>query len=306
MNKAATTSAFVALSAQVQIAAAAVKETRFFLPARYGRPLGPISEYDGYFVDAAPGAVRLEASPSYIYGGAAVAGAIAGALPDPRILMILREPVSRAVSFFTYQKVRLRFPPDLRIEDYLAQADALTDADFLDPANERFMAVRGGRYADYLPAWFEQFGPAGMQVVASEELLRRPEPVLSGILEWCGIDPDPPVAATLVSENRTTGFRSARFQRVALAGNDRLERFLRRHPALKRRVRAVYYRLNGRQVEDEVSDAVLADLAQRFAEPNARLAELLVAQGAPLPAWLESAVPEVTAPRRGRGRASTR
>ncbi len=33
-------------------------------------------------------------------------------LVDPHALVVLREPVSRAISFFTYQKIRLRFPAD--------------------------------------------------------------------------------------------------------------------------------------------------------------------------------------------------
>ncbi len=304
VNKAGTTSLFVALSARRGIAPAAVKETRYFLPARYGEPLAPIAVYDEYFTGAAPTDIRLEATPSYFYGGGAVAGAIRSALPDPRVLVVLREPVSRAVSFFRYQKVRLRFPPELRIEDYLAQADALTAADFQDPANERYMAVRGGCYADFLPGWVAEFGSEGRRVVAFEDLLDEPARVMAGIEDWLGLLPDPQAASTLASENRTTGFRSARLQRIALLGNDRLERFLRRHGGLKRRARAVYYRLNGRQMEDPVPEAVLADLAQRFEEPNARLAVQLAEAGLACPPWLTP--PEVTSPPQGPDPASPR
>lgn len=289
VNKAATTSTFVALSAQPGIAPAAVKETRYFLPARYGQPLEPISAYDQLFTAAAPGDVRLEATPSYIYGKEAVAEAIDTALADPRIVMVLREPVARAISFFEYQKVRLRFPADLSIEDYLAQADALPDAAFQDPDNERYMAVRGGCYADFLPAWLDRFGTDRMRVVASETLVSDPAAVLGPIVSWCGLAPDPEVTAAFASENRTTGFRSAGLQRVALFGNDGMERFLRRHPGLKRRARALYYRFNGRQAATPVSDAVRGELADRFAQPNARLAALLAEYDVALPPWLEDA-----------------
>ena len=77
------------------------------------------------------------------------------AAPNPRVLVVLREPVSRAISFFTYQKIRLRFPADLSIGDYLAAADRLDDDDFLDPENEKYMAFRGGCYADFLPGWLD-------------------------------------------------------------------------------------------------------------------------------------------------------
>ena len=72
VNKAGTTSLFASLSTHPAVAPASIKETRYFLPARYGEPLEPLSVYDEYFAGAAPGAVRLEATPSYLYGGAAV------------------------------------------------------------------------------------------------------------------------------------------------------------------------------------------------------------------------------------------
>jgi hypothetical protein len=306
VNKAGTTSLFVGLSAHPGIAPAAVKETRYFLPARYGRPLEPPAVYDEYFTAARPGQVRLEATPSYFYGGADVARAIVGALPAPAILLMLREPVARAISFFRYQKARLRFPADLPIEDYLARADALDADAFQDPANEPYMAVRGGRYADFLPGWLEVNGVDRVRVVAFEDFVAEPARVLGGIEDWLGLDPDPAASSALAPENRTTGFRSARLQRLALLGNDRLERVLRRHPELKRRARAFYYRINGRTPEDPVSDAVRADLAARFTEPNARLARQLAGAGFVLPPWLDAPRPDVTSPPRDPGRESTR
>src|SRR6478609_9151913 len=41
VNKAGTTSLFVSLSEHPQVAPSAVKESRHFLPARYGRPVPP-------------------------------------------------------------------------------------------------------------------------------------------------------------------------------------------------------------------------------------------------------------------------
>ena len=91
----------------------------------------------------------------------------------------------------------------------------------------------------------------------------------------------------LRSENRTTGFRHARLQRFALWCNDTAERWLRRVPGFKRWLRSVYFRINGRaRGAPAVSEATLADLAQRFVEPNARLASLLDDAGIPRPAWL--------------------
>jgi hypothetical protein len=287
VNKAGTTSLFVGLSAHPDVAPSAVKETRYFLPARYGQPLEPAAVWESYFPPARPGQVRLEATPSYVYGGAALATVLDRSLPGSRVIMVLREPVARAISFFSYQKVRLRFPPETTMAQYVAEADALPAAAFQDPSNERYMAVRGGRYADFLPGWIDTFGTDRLLVLGFEDLLADTPGTLRRVTEWIGLDPDAFPEDTSASENRTTGYRSAAFQRVALTVNDRLERLLRRHPDTKRTLRAWYFRVNGRPVPDVVSDELRAELARRYEEPNARLAALLAEGGFALPRWLD-------------------
>ena len=286
VNKAGTTSLFVSLSTHPDVTPSAIKETRYFLPARYGQPLEPFSVYEQYFADAPERPLRLEATPSYFYGGSAVAEPMAAALTNPRIIVLLREPVSRAISFFTYQKVRLRFPEDLAFADYLAAADRLRDDDYLDPENEKYMAFRGGCYADFLPAWLDVFGPDRLEVVWFEELVSEQAAVVDQVATWLGLDTERLPTTALSSENRTTGFKNKSFQNFALKANDRLERVLRRHPEAKRKLRARYYKVNGRAARDDIPDAVRSELAERYREPNARLVAQLDAAGVALPAWL--------------------
>jgi len=287
VNKAGTTSLFVSLASHPQVAAAAVKETRYFLPARWGRPLEPIEVYEAAFAGASPTApVLMEATPSYFYGAEAVIEAMRSVCGDDlRVMVVLREPVARFWSFFTFQKVRLRLPEDLAVDDYLVHADALSDEDFRDPENERWFAFRGGCYADWLPAWHEALG-SRLQVVFFEHLMSDPARVLRDTAAFLDIDPDGFPTTTLASENRTTGFKRARLQRIALGFNDRFERFLRRHYGLKERLRSIYYRVNGSARREQMSEAVRELLAARYAEPNRRLAAQLTAMGvADVPAW---------------------
>jgi hypothetical protein len=286
VNKAGTTSLFVSLSTHPDVAPSAIKETRYFLPARYGRPLEPFSVYEGYFRDAGDRPIHLEATPNYFYGGRQVVEAMQQRLVNPHAIVVLREPVARAISFFNYQKIRLRFPADLGIADYLARADALSAADFTDPDNEKYMAFRGGCYADFLPDWLDAFGTSRLHVVWFEDLVAHEGTVLASVADALGLDPARFPVDALSSENRTTGYKSARFQRFALAGNDRLERVFRRHPDVKRKIRAFYYRLNGTATRDEVPAAVRAELVARYHEPNARLAAQLEQAGIALPSWL--------------------
>ena len=287
VNKAGTTSLFVSLSEHPDVVASAIKETRYFLPARYGEPLEAPAVWDGYFAAHPERPVRLEATPSYFYGGAAVARAMRDGLERPRILLVLREPVARAVSFFEYQKVRLRFPPELTLDEYLAAADALGDAVGTTPETEKSMAVPGGRYADWLPEWWDVLGPDAVRIVWFDELVADDATLVRDVACWLGLDPDRLPAAGLRSENRTTAYRHARLQRVALWGNDAAERWLRRVPGFKRRLRSLYFRVNGSKSSGPpVSDATLAELARRFEEPNARLARQLDDAGIARPAWL--------------------
>ncbi|HZJ25935.1 MAG TPA: sulfotransferase [Acidimicrobiia bacterium] len=290
VNKAGTTSLFAALAQHPDIAGAAVKETRYFLPARYGQPLEPVDVFDRHFAGAPDNVVRLEATPSYIYGGEAVGAAIDERLPDPRVLVVLREPVSRAISFFRYQKTRLRFPAELDLDEYLSEADRLTGEDFDDPASERYMAFRGGCYAMFLPDWFARFDPERLRIVYFEDLVADPRTELRATVAWLGLDPDRLPPEAFASENRTTDFKSKSLQRVALFGNDRFEQFLRRHMGLKRRLRAAYYRLNGRaRPLDDVSAAARAELTARYRAPNDELARLLSGHGVALADWLDDA-----------------
>lgn len=289
VNKAGTTSLFVSLSEHPYVTPSAVKETRYFLPARYGKRVAPVDVYQSYFEDSEHCLARLEATPSYFYGGEPLARLIDETLPNARIIVVLREPVARAISFFQYQKTRLRIPPDLPIEDYLSQIDTLSDLDFLDPANERYFAIGGSRYADFLAAWLEVFGPDRLLILDFDELTNEPGRVLRETATWLGLDPLLLPVDALSSENRTMAFKSRRFQRIALSVNDRFERILRRYPGLKRRMRAVYFRVNGQPAGNRVSNDVRRELADRFREPNQRLADQLRSAGFPLPSWVAAA-----------------
>lgn len=289
VNKAGTTSLFVSLSGHSQVAPASVKETRYFLPARWGRPLEPRAAYEAYFASSGDRPIRLEATPSYFYGSDAVIAAMRDVCgPDLRVVVVLREPVARLASFLAFQKARLRLPETMTLEEYVEEADRRSDADFRDPENEKWFGVRGGRYADFLVSWNDAFG-AGLRVLFFEELLARPADVLGDVADFLEIAPDGFPSTDLSSENRTTGFKFRKLQRVALAVNSRFERFLRRHYRLKDCLRGAYYRLNGRKSSEYVAESLRRKLSERYDEPNARLATQLESMGVELPTWLTRA-----------------
>jgi len=287
VNKAGTTSLFVTLAEHPDIAPASVKETKYFLPARWGEPLDARAVYETYWDHAGTAPVRLEATPAYFSGGRALVAKVREVCGAPKIVVVLREPVSRLLSYFAFQQARLRIPETMTLDEYLAQADARSVDDFRDPDNEVYFGARGGVYADYLPDWAGEFD-SDLLVLFFDDLVARPDDTVARTLSFLGVGTDGLAAAGLSSENRTTGFRSSRFQRVALDVNDRFEPFFRRHHALKRRLRNTYFRLNGRPLPVVVSEGERAALAARYAEPNARLTDQLTALGVTdLPTWLQ-------------------
>ncbi|MEI8000270.1 MAG: sulfotransferase [Actinomycetes bacterium] len=286
VNKAGTTSLFVTLGQHPGVGPSSIKETRYFLPARWRGPLEPRSVYESYWADAGDAPVRLEATPAYFSGGPALVEQVRAVCGSPKIVVVLRDPVSRLISYFTFQQARMRLPEAMTLEEYLARADALTDADFSDPANEVWFGARGGRYADFLSDWTGEFG-ADVHVCCFEDLVARPDETVAGVAAFLGLDPTSVSGRGLHSENRTTGFRNGAVQRFALGLNDRFEPFLRRHHGLKRRLREGYLRVNGRPLGPREIDRPA--LAARYAEPNARLAAQLRARGVALPGWLTEA-----------------
>ena len=202
-------------------------------------------------------------------------------------MIVLREPVSRAISFFTYQKSGLRFPADYPIADYLAEADGSTPADFDDPDNEKYMAFRGGCYADFLPAWFDVLGTERVHVIDFDGSSPTRSTTCTTTAAWLGLDPArvPRRRPQLrephhrVQEQGVPGLR---------AGGQRPAR-ARVAPPPRRQAQAPRVLLPDQRPSrrrSAIPASVRAELAARYEEPNARLAQQLDAAGIALPRWL--------------------
>lgn len=107
-------------------------------------------------------------------------------LGEPEVVVLLRDPVRRAVSHWRFSTANGFEDRDL--EDALL-ADLHGDQPW-DPARSSVSPVaylRRGRYAEQLVPWTETF-PATMHVLFLEELLTAPD-VLPGLVADLGLDP---------------------------------------------------------------------------------------------------------------------
>ena len=208
----------------------------------------------------------------------------------PKIVIILREPVSRTLSYFRFAKSMLWIDQDLSLADYVAsclERDHLPEADA-----EPFDAVRRSRYADYLQPWIDGFGP-DLLICFYDQLTNTPQALLQRICQHFNIAEPSDDLTQVPMQNKTRNVRSRALQRVALRVNAHLSEPLRSFPRAKAALAASYYWINGNEDPSTFRDPeVEAQLEAHFRPHNARLAGLLQGQGYDLDtvSWLNTLV----------------
>jgi hypothetical protein len=123
--KAGTTSLYHYLNQHPQISMCALKEPKFFnaqvmkFPLRgprdhivVSRMVRTFTDYERLFDNAGGARAVGEASPDYLYYAAQVVPLIRETLGDPRIVIVLRDPVERAYSAFRHLRRDGREPLD--------------------------------------------------------------------------------------------------------------------------------------------------------------------------------------------------
>ena len=186
-QRSGTTFLYEALDAHPGIAMARPMrpEPKFFLQER-----GPedVAEYDRLHFSHAPSdAVRGEKSTTYLESPIA-ARSIANALPDARLVFVLRDPVERAISNVAFS-ARNGFETQ-PLETALSRE---LDGALAQPADTNvsaspFAYLARGRYADLLEPYFARFPARNIRVVVSETLWRD-RSALAALTEWLGADP---------------------------------------------------------------------------------------------------------------------
>jgi len=207
--KAGTTSLFRYLCDHPMIFSPVVKEIHYF-NFNWSRPPG---WYGAHFPAARgrpEGALTGEASPGYLVHPRAPRRA-RERLPDARIIVLLRDPVRRALSqYFHGRRLGLESRP---VDEALFAPESHTSFN-LTPEQEGdwFAALNGGprrrakaatliarcpmhqayitqsRYAEHLPAWLEAFDRDRILTLRAEDLFDDPGGELDKTLQFLGLD----------------------------------------------------------------------------------------------------------------------
>jgi hypothetical protein len=154
-----------------------------------------------FFAHASPGQLLGDKSTSYLEDPSAATRA-AAVLGRAQVLVVLRDPVERAVSNW-------RFSTENGLEDRpleVALHENLTEAAPWDPHRTSvspYAYLERGRYADYLKPWLEAFS-ASLHVAFLEELVRDPAAVRA-LWHALGVTPPQPTTALEDAENGSPG-----------------------------------------------------------------------------------------------------
>jgi hypothetical protein len=189
--KAGTTALYWYFSEHPDVYMSPVKETFYFAygvdasgrllygdPDVHKFPVRTRAEYEALFADAGDARAIGEASPIYLECPQA-AGRIREAIPEARLICILRHPVERAYSDYLMY-LRRRGRP-------FEAARELTPTAAWARADSRWMAV--GRYHEQLARYFALFPREQLHVLLIGDLKRQPVDSVQGMYRFVGVDP---------------------------------------------------------------------------------------------------------------------
>jgi hypothetical protein len=280
-DKAGTTSVFSYLAQHPAVCAASAKETDFFRHQFTGDLQQDRATYGAYFRRCSSAArIVMEASPAYLAEAEVVAPRMAALLPDVRLLFILRNPVERLYSSYKFHLAKFNIPATMSIEQYvdncLAYDRGAVSASGLGISEWCLKALRAGRYANSLSAFFAAFPRDSIHVMFFEQLERDARGFMGELSEFLGIDATFWSSYHFAKENVTYSVRAGNLHRLAMFLNSRSEALLRRQPKVKRALTKMYYRLTGaRQGYAPMPSAVRSLLYDHYLPANAALSQLL-------------------------------
>jgi hypothetical protein len=229
----------------------------------------------------------MEATPGYFEGGMNVAKAIENTLGDEvKIIIILREPIARLISFFKYKKSMLELDENLTLAEYLRQCETLSPQERVKQENDTYWGIEGGFYANYLEDWLNVFDES-LYLTFFDELTNDPKLFLSKICTWLEIDNTVFEAKELAVENKSLNYKNKYLQQLALFINFKAEKFWRTNSGIKSILRNIYHNLNGLPYQEKISEQTLNYLQSLYQPYNQKLAAQLLARNyTNLPQWL--------------------
>lgn len=197
-QKAGTTTLYDLMVQHPKIKSARTKEIAYF--DRYYN-LGP-RWYSANFPNES-GVLTGEATPDYLYLDEA-RERIARDVPTAKFIVVLRNPVDRAISHYFHAR-RLGYEPLDMPQAFAAEADRINTSpdryvgNSMEQRSARsaFSYQDRGFYAKQLEAWFKAFPKQQFFVVSSNRLFADPAAVTRDVFAFLGVDADVPLTHSI-------------------------------------------------------------------------------------------------------------
>ena len=236
--KCGTTSLYHYLGGHPQIYASSQKEPHFYSYAGEERPHWGMKSVDSYialFEGARSGQHRLEASTWYLYSDTA-AEKIREYAPDTKCIALLRQPVDRAYSSWSFRVQQGWEAPSF--EDAIAEEKSRIEKG--DRWDVHYL--NAGLYFEQVHRFYEQLGQDQVRIFLFDDFTEDAEAIVRDALSFLGLNPIPTINADTV-HNPTRFPRSQALNRLRTAGNLRQVA----HLILPEFVRATFRRWNQKQ-----------------------------------------------------------
>ena len=161
------------------------KEPMFFSYEGKSRPwaVDTWQDYQELFRDADRFIARGEASTLYLWHPHAALN-IRRQMPDARLIAVLRNPVERAFSQYTFQRL-LNMEPYDTFEAALAAEEERQQSS----TSAFLLYTEIGRYSEQIARYQTLFPPEQILIVLNEDLQDHPDQVFSAIFRHIGVDP---------------------------------------------------------------------------------------------------------------------
>ena len=294
VNKCGTTSVFRYLAEHPQVSASRVKETRFFVKDNWRE--GETCYLDNFGTDVQQGQLLLEASPTYFTSGKEIGIRIRDVLPDVRIIVLLRNPIERLISYYrstlVYDNYANEFIRELSFSEFVDSAlDALQSNKQGGPREEEFKrAFEQGNYARHIQEFGVQFQKDQVRYFFFEDLVEDAKRLMMNMSDFLEIDRQFFEDYLYSVENKSRAYRSMTIQKFGYRLNMRLEPFLNSNPRLRKLAQTFYRNINEKPVAVRVDDhpKTIAKLTDYYYDDIIRLGQILRLDKRvdKLPAWL--------------------
>jgi hypothetical protein len=157
-------------------------ESRHFEDPEYLH--GGVEALPGLFRSLDPQIVRGIKRPDYL-GRPEIPARLAYHIPDARIFVVLRDPVSRAVSAY-YHYVRHGFVPLLPLNDVF---DQLLAGQLVDDYPRASEILSYGLYGAHLSRYLQHFPAEQFMLLPQDRLIREPAESMRRAFDFIGVDP---------------------------------------------------------------------------------------------------------------------